>query len=214
MKVLIIIAVLSLVIFLMRKAYVYLRGGYCDYIAMHEISSLNLKYYRVLRDVVFEVDGKTHKIDYMALSKYGIFVMKVRNFGGIVTGGEDDEFWIEQNKFFKKKRINPIKVNKKEIKALAKYLHMSEDNFFSFICLPSQCKIDTTNYKSLVGDPDSITYKIVKYKKEIVKEDVLKLYNELNKLVTTKNNLFKEHVLDSIYFELNLYHNFGGYFKI
>ena len=40
--------------------------------------------------------------------------MKVRNFGGIVTGGEDDEFWIEQNKFFKKKRINPIKVNKKK----------------------------------------------------------------------------------------------------
>ena len=86
--------------------------------------------------------------------------------------------------------------------------------FFSFICLPSQCKIDTTNYKSLVGDPDSITYKIVKYKEEIVNEDVLKLYNELNKLVTTKNNFFKEHVLDSIYFELNLYHNFGVYFKI
>lgn len=66
MKILIIIAVVSLVSFLMRKTYVYLRGGYCDYIAMHEISSLNLKYYRVLRDVVFKVDGKTHKIDYMA----------------------------------------------------------------------------------------------------------------------------------------------------
>ena len=188
MKILIIIAVVSLVSFLMRKTYVYLRGGYCDYIAMHEISSLNLKYYRVLRDVVFKVDGKTHKIDYMALSKYGIFVMKVHNFGGVVTGKEDDEFWIEQNKFFKKKRVNPIKTNKEEIKALAKYLHMSEDNFFSFICLPSQCKINTTNYKSLVGDPDSITYKIVKYKDEIVREDVLKLYNKLNKLVTTKKN--------------------------
>ena len=214
MKILIIIAVVSLVIFLMRKTYVYLRGGYCDYIAMHEISSLNLKYYRVLRDVVFKVDGKTHKIDYMALSKYGIFVMKVHNFGGVVTGKEDDDFWIEQNKFFKKKRVNPIKANKEEIKALAKYLHMSEDNFFSFICLPSQCKIATTNYKSLVGDPDSITYKIVKYKDEIVREDVLKLYNKLNKLVTTKRNFFKENFLDSIYFELNLYHNFGGYFKI
>ena len=43
MKILIIIAVVSLVSFLMRKTYVYLRGGYCDYIAMHEISSLNLK---------------------------------------------------------------------------------------------------------------------------------------------------------------------------
>ena len=150
----------------------------------------------------------------MALSKYGIFVMKVHNFGGVVTGKEDDEFWIEQNKFFKKKRVNPIKTNKEEIKALAKYLHMSEDNFFSFICLPSQCKINTTNYKSLVGDPDSITYKIVKYKDEIVREDVLKLYNKLNKLVTTKKNFFKENFLDSIYFELNLYHNFGGYFKI
>ena len=214
MKILIIIAVVSLVSFLMRKTYVYLRGGYCDYIAMHEILSLNLKYYRVLRDVVFKVDGKTHKIDYMALSKYGIFVMKVHNFGGVVTGKEDDEFWIEQNKFFKKKRVNPIKTNKEEIKALAKYLHMSEDNFFSFICLPSQCKINTTNYKSLVGDPDSITYKIVKYKDEIVREDVLKLYNNLNKLVTTKKNFFKENFLDSIYFELNLYHNFGGYFKI
>ena len=214
MKILIIIAVVSLVIFLIRKTYVYLRGGYCDYIAMHEISSLNLKYYRVLRDVVFKVDGKTHKIDYMALSKYGIFVMKVHNFGGVVTGKEDDEFWIEQNKFFKKKRVNPIKANKEEIKALAKYLHMSEDNFFSFICRPSQCKINTTNYKSLVGDPDSITYKIVKYKDEIVREDVLKLYNNLNKLVTTKKNFFKENFLDSIYFELNLYHNFGGYFKI
>lgn len=214
MKILIIIAVVSLVSLLMRKTYVYLRGGYCDYIAMHEISSLNLKYYRVLRDVVFKVDGKTHKIDYMALSKYGIFVMKVHNFGGVVTGKEDDEFWIEQNKFFKKKRVNPIKENKEEIKALAKYLHMSEDNFFSFICLPSQCKINTTNYKSLVGDPDSITYKIVKYKDEIVREDVLKLYNKLNKLVTTKKNFFKENFLDSIYFELNLYHNFGGYFKI
>lgn len=214
MKILIIIAVVSLVIFLMRKTYVYLRGGYCDYIAMHEISSLNLKYYRVLRDVVFKVDGKAHKIDYMALSKYGIFVMKVHNFGGVVTGKEDDDFFIEQNKFFKKKRVNPIKANKEEIKALAKYLHMSEDKFFSFICLPSQCKIDTTNYKSLVGDPDSITYKIVKYKDEIVSEDVLELYNKLNKLVTTKRNFFKENVLDSIYSELNLYHNFGGYFKI
>ena len=199
MKILIIIAVVSLVIFLMRKTYVYLRGGYCDYIAMHEISSLNLKYYRVLRDVVFKVDGKTHKIDYMALSKYGIFVMKVHNFGGVVTGKEDDDFWIEQNKFFKKKRVNPIKANKEEIKALAKYLHMSEDNFFSFICLPSQCKIDTTNYKSLVGDPDSITYKIVKYKDEIVREDVLKLYNKLNKLVTTKRNFFKENFLDFVW---------------
>ena len=46
---------------------------------------LNKNEYKILNDIMIEIDGITHQIDHVIVSKYGIFVIETKQYNGYIT---------------------------------------------------------------------------------------------------------------------------------
>lgn len=53
-----------------------------------ELEQLPKDKYIVLNDIMLKDAEGTHQIDHVVLSKYGIFIIEVKNYGGLIRGNE------------------------------------------------------------------------------------------------------------------------------
>lgn len=103
---------------------------------------LDKKEYKILNNIMIEVNDITHQIDHVIISKYGILVIETKQYNGYITGSEYDK-----NRCLKagNKKIyinNPMHQNYGHVIALSKELNLPQDNFIPIICIPSTAKIN------------------------------------------------------------------------
>lgn len=152
-----------------------------------ELKKLPIREYLLLSDVMIKDEKGTHQIDHIVISKFGIFVIEVKNYGGLIVGNEYKEMWAQYlgaNKFYFR---NPIYQNYSHIKALEKLLNLDESKFISIICNSNRSKLKIQS-KSIVTQTDFINKEILKKQEVIVNQDI----NEIKSIIERNNIKDKE----------------------
>ena len=114
--------------------YKKLRGFMGEFWVKSELNKLPKKDYLVLNDILIKSSKGTHQIDHIILSKFGIFVVEMKNYYGLITGDEYKDKWIQHLGKNKQYFNNPIHQNYGHIKALQELLNFDEEKFISIIC--------------------------------------------------------------------------------
>ena len=72
------------------------------------------------RDRLLPAPGMTAQIDNILVSRHGIFVIEMKNFKGIVRGGEKAAQWVQwiPSKNKERRFLNPIRQNERHMEAL------------------------------------------------------------------------------------------------
>lgn len=95
--------------------------------AVRAIRSILREDDHLLTNVRIAYDGKPTELDTTIINKYGVFIIEIKNYVGLLIGGENDYEW-QKNKItaagntYEKKVKNPIKQVKRQIFILAHYL--------------------------------------------------------------------------------------------
>ena len=112
--------------------------------AVSEILSRLPQYeYRVFNNVLLNNPlGGTTQIDHIVVSRFGVFVIETKNFGGKVYGRERARFWKEYFRGKEYKFYNPIRQNNTHIAVLRKNLaSFFNVPFFSVVAFPPEAEL-------------------------------------------------------------------------
>ena len=140
--------------------------------------------YKILNNIMIEVDGITHQIDHIIISKYGIFVIETKQYNGYITGSEYDKNWTLKAGNKKIYINNPMHQNYGHVIALSQKLNLPQDKFIPIICIPSTAKV---NVKSKI--PVARNYNLV----EIIKSYQIEIIEEPEKI---KEMLINSNITD------------------
>ena len=114
-----IISILSLLIsFIGFFLYNKFRGFMGEFWLKKELNKLAKKEYLILNDVMLKSNNKTYQIDHIVISKYGIFVIEMKNYYGCIYGSEYKKYWYQYVNGHKRMFYNPIYQNYGHVKAL------------------------------------------------------------------------------------------------
>ena len=119
----------------------------------------------------------SHQIDHIVISKYGLFVIEVKNYFGLITGDEYKDKWTQhlgKNKYYFN---NPIHQNYGHIKALEEILQINNENFISVICISNQAKVKVKAKN--VTQLDFLNRLICSYNKEIINDNLEEIKNKI-----------------------------------
>lgn len=83
--------------------------------------------YSVINNLLFTWNGHSTQIDHIVVSIYGIFVIETKYYKGLIYGGENSEYWLQNIYGNKHQFRNPILQNQGHIRALKHLLHEYED---------------------------------------------------------------------------------------
>ena len=110
--------------------------------------------YKSIHNVTFPTSTGTTQIDHILISRYGIFVVEIKNFSGLIFGAEDDSRWTQ--KFSKRGRSyqfqSPLKQNNKHISALKDVINVADEAIFSLVVFAGKSIFKKT-MPANVGDP-------------------------------------------------------------
>lgn len=158
-----------------------------------ELKKLPLDYKCIHNLLIKTKDNKTHQIDHVIVSPYGIFVIETKQWNGYIVGTDYDKKWTIKsgNKTFSV--YNPVHQNYGHIKSLEELLKLDNNKFISIVCISSRakCKIKS----KVVCGVGNLLDKI-KVNKDIVINNADKIYNKLLSLNIDSHNNRKEHTKD------------------
>ena len=172
--------------------YKKIRGFMGEFWVKTELKKLPKDKYIVLNDFMVKSNKGTYQIDHIVISKFGIFVIEMKNYYGVITGNEYKDKWTQhlgRNKYYFN---NPIHQNYGHIKALEEVLQLDKKNFISIVCFSNQAilNINAKNITQL----ENINNLIKSYTDEVVTNNLsdiehkLKLNNILDKEIR-KNHI-------------------------
>ncbi len=166
--------------------YSKFRGFMGEFWLKLELKKLPKNKYKLLNDIMIEDDKGTHQIDHIVISKYGIFVIEMKNYYGLILGNQYKEKWYQclgKNKYA---FHNPMYQNYGHVKALSNALNLNEEVFIPIVCFSNQVKLKVTSNKPVV-QVDTINRNILKYTEEIITCNL----NELSLKIENMNILDK-----------------------
>ena len=112
------VVVLILVVWLRSS-----KGRIGEHRVAHILSRLPEDRYRVINNLLLRTSsGSTTQIDHVVISQYGIFVIETKFYKGWIYGGENSEFWTQNNYGNKYTLRNPILQNAGHVRALRQLL--------------------------------------------------------------------------------------------
>lgn len=168
------IFIVLILVFLFWKLFsVNIKGAIGEKRIASLLYFLDKSNYKVINNIVLEVDGKTTQIDHIVISDFGVFVIETKNYKGWILGGENSEYWTQV--IFKRKErfYNPIRQNLGHIKALKICLNEFPDlKYISIIVFPSKAEIKTQTNTDVV------------YSSQLIK--TIKKYTDVNLLENQK----------------------------
>jgi len=95
---------------------------------------LDKNIYRELKNVTIPIIEGTTQIDYVIVSRFGIFVIETKNMSGWIFGSEKDSQWTQSLAGGKKFKFqNPLRQNYKHTKCLADFLNIDHDKLHSVV---------------------------------------------------------------------------------
>lgn len=197
----IIIADILLVIF-----YKKIIGAMGELWVKKELKKLNNDY-KVINNVMIKTtDGKTHQIDHIVVSEYGIFVIETKQYNGYIKGNDYDKNWMVKLGSKKYYVNNPVHQNYGHVQSIKEILNISDEKLISIVCIPSTAKINV-NSKVTVGIGNLLS-KIKSYSNKIiynVEELYLKILNsnivdrkEKIKHIKTAKNIKEKKEIENI----------------
>ena len=180
---------------LINVYYKDFRGFMGEFWVKLELSKLPKDKYLVLNNIMVETNNGTHQIDHLVISKYGIFVIEMKNYYGLITGNEYSNKWTQhlgKNKYYFN---NPIHQNYGHIQALKELLMLEDNNFISIICVSNQAKIKV-NSNTKVVYLDYLIKTISEYNELVVDNDINEIYEKIVSLNIKDRKKRKKHVED------------------
>ncbi len=172
--------------------YKKFRGFMGEFWVKTELNKLPQNKYIVLNNVMIRSSKGSHQIDHIVISKYGIFVIEMKNYFGLITGDEYKDKWTQhlgKNKYYFN---NPIHQNYGHIKALEELLQMDESKFISVICISNQAKVKVTAKN--VTQLDFLNKLIKSYNTEIINESLIEIKNKIESGNILDKEAINEHV--------------------
>ena len=136
---------------LLKIYYPKFRGFMGEFWVKLELGKLPKDKYIALNDIMIKDDKGTHQIDHLVLSQFGIFVIEMKNYYGLIKGKEFDNKWCQYLGKTKNYFVNPIHQNYGHIKSLSNLLKLDDKYFISIICFSNQAKIDVKSNSILYG---------------------------------------------------------------
>ena len=161
--------------------YKKLSGFMGEFWVRTELNKLPKDKYIVFNDIFIKSSKGTHQIDHIVISKFGIFVVEMKNYDGLITGDEYKDKWMQHLGRKKYYFNNPIYQNYGHIKALQEVLNLEESNFVSIVCISNRAKVRVKS-KNVV-QLDDINDFIKSFEKEIINTDLV----ETKELLEAKN---------------------------
>ena len=164
-----------------------------EYGTKKELKKLG-KEYLIINDLMIRTeDKKTHQIDHVVISKYGIFVIETKQYDGYITGNDYDKKWCMKAGKNKLYINNPVHQNYGHIKALQEVLKLNEKNFISIICMSGNAKLKIKSNK--VVKVNDIIDKIRSYQNILI-DNCETIYNELRNINITDRKQRNKHNRD------------------
>lgn len=187
-----ILLLLLIALILISIFYKQFRGFMGEFWVKMELNKLPKDKYIILNDIMIKLKNGTHQIDHIVISKYGIFVIEMKNFYGLITGSEFSSKWVQhlgKNKYYFN---NPIHQNYGHIKALEEILDLDENTFISVICISNQATVKV-NAKN-VTQVDFIDNLIKSYNKEILSANLNEIRDKIEENNIIDRKIRREHV--------------------
>lgn len=92
-KLLMEIIILIILCILIKIYYPKFRDFMGEFWVKLELNKLPKNKYIILNDIMIKDDKGTHQIDHLVLSEFGIFVVEMKNYYGLIKGKEFDNKW-------------------------------------------------------------------------------------------------------------------------
>lgn len=158
--------------------------------AKRELNRLDSDY-KIINDLMVRTqDGRTHQIDHVVVSMYGIFVIETKQWNGYIVGNEYDKKWTIFGGNQKYYTENPIRQNYGHVKALQEVLNINKNKLISMVYIPSRAKVKVKSNK--VVRARELKSKILSYENIII-DNPNEIYNTLLNQNITERSERKEH---------------------
>lgn len=179
------------VCFILRLFQNKIVGFFGEFWVKRELRKLNNDY-KIINDVMIRTnDGRTHQIDHLVISKYGIFVIETKQYNGYLIGNDYDKKW----KFKTYRKIyyinNPVHQNYGHIQALKEVLNIEEEKLIPIVCISSNAKLKINS--NVVVRITRLLDKIKSYNNQIIYNEE-EIYNQINNLNILDKKERRQHV--------------------
>lgn len=131
------------------------------------LKRLSKNKYMVLNDVVVSSTKKSHKIDNVIISKFGIFVIKYVDQTGKIYGDERELQWIALKDRKKTYFDNPLREVHSSIRVLSELLDLNEKYFIPIVCFTEEVTV-SCDTKDKITQIEFLDDVIKTFKKEII----------------------------------------------
>lgn len=160
----IIFIIISIISFVFYKEIV---GWFGEYWTKKALKKLPKDKYKILNNLLIFVNNKSHQIDHVVVSSYGIFCIETKQYNGYIVGDKYDKYWIRKAGKKRYYYTNPIRQNYGHCKALSELLHIEESKIINIVCISSNAKLNIKHDGEVVNYYTTVN-KIKAYKDEII----------------------------------------------
>lgn len=121
-----------------------IRGYIGEKITAIILTKLEKSQYKVINNVVLNINGRTSQIDHLVISDFGIFIIETKNYKGWILGGENSDYWTQVIYKYKNKFYNPILQNYSHIQSIKHTLReYSNVKFIPIVVFSTKATIKT-----------------------------------------------------------------------
>lgn len=185
--------IMAILAILMDIFYPKFRGFMGEFWVKQELKKLPKDKYLILNDIMVKQNNSTHQIDHLIISQFGIFVIEMKNYYGLILGDEHKNKWIQYLGKKKSYFLNPIHQNYGHIKSLEELLNLDNKYFIPIVCFSNQAKLKI-EAKGNVVPLDYLVSTIKSYQKIILDSNLQEIYNRIIGLNITDKLERKNHV--------------------
>lgn len=148
------------------------------------LAKLDSARYKVINNLILNVNGEVFQIHYAIVSNYGIFVLETRSYNGWITGGENEEYWTQILYSQREKLDNPILKNEKYIQALKNLPGLSEVKYIPIVVFRADCELKVSTDADVIYTADLLRT-IRKYTDETITDEQKEaIYDSLSAMHT------------------------------
>lgn len=145
------------------------------------------------------LDGKNTdltEIDLLAISKKGVYVFEMKNYGGSIYGSYQDKEWTQVfNKFSKHRFYNPLRQNYVHTKAVENYLALEQSALIPMVVFSNKSKLSKINVRE---NTHVYQFKDAMRKIKLLERDNLKIFTDQELENITKKLILKSHADETV----------------
>lgn len=187
------IILIVILLILLKIYYPKFRGFMGEFWVKQELKKLPKDKYKVLNDIMLKQNDSTHQIDHIIISQFGIFVIEMKNYYGLILGDDYKDKWVQYLGKKKNSFLNPIYQNYGHVKVLEELLNFDNKLFIPIVCFSNQAKLKIKTKYNVVP-LDYLLSTIKSYQNIILESDLEIIYNKIIELNITDKVERKNHV--------------------